>query len=83
MKQLRVFFEKLKKTDNALPVECKPHEGMAKLHYGEGFEDNFALLLRERRSTTLADIMNDAIEVEVNLMASRKGKYRFETKKVK
>ena len=27
--------------------------------------------------------MNDAIEVEVNSMASKKGKYRFETKKVK
>ena len=27
--------------------------------------------------------MNDVIEVEVNLMASKKGKYRFEAKRVK
>ena len=56
---------------------------MAKLHYVEGFDDDFSLLLRERRSATVADIMNDAIEVKVNLMASKKGTYRFETKKVK
>ena len=56
---------------------------MAKFHYDEWFDDDFSLLLRERRSTTLADMMNDAIEVEVNIMACRKGKYIFETKKVK
>ena len=77
------FSNKFNKIYNSLPVQCKPREGMVKLHYAEGFDDDFALLLRERRSTTLADIMNDAIEVEVNLIASKKGKYRFETKKVK
>lgn len=56
---------------------------MAKLHYAEGFDDDFSLLLRERRSTTLENMMNDDIEVDVNLMFSKKGKYRFETKKVK
>ena len=49
---------------------------MAKLHYAEAFEDDFTLLLRERRSPTLVDMMNDAIEVEVNMMASKKGKYK-------
>ena len=47
---------------------------MAKLHYVEGFDDDFSLLLRERRSANLANMMNDVIEVEVNLMASKKGK---------
>ena len=56
---------------------------MAKLHYAEGFDDDFSLLLRKRRSATLADMMNDAIEVEVNLMASKKGKYIFEAKRIK
>ena len=56
---------------------------MAKLHYTEGFDDDFSLLLRERRSTTLADMMDDSIDVSVNLMASKKGKYRFDNKKVK
>ena len=82
-KIVKRFSEKFKRTYNALPNECKPPKGMAKIHYVEGFDDDFSLLLRERRSTTLADMMNDAIEVEVNLMASKKGKYIFETKKVK
>ena len=77
------FSDIFNKIYNSLPVQCKPPEGMAKLHYAEGVNDDFSLLLRERRSTTLADIMNDAIEVEVNLMASKKGKYIFDTKKVK
>jgi hypothetical protein len=80
---VKSFYDRFKRTYNSLPDECKPHDGMAKIHYVEGFDDDFALLLRERRSSTLVDMMNDAIEVEVNLMASRKGKYRFETKKVK
>ena len=56
---------------------------MDKLNYAKAFDDDFSLLLRERRSATLADMMNDSIEVEVNILASKKGKYRFETKKVK
>ena len=77
------FSDRFNKIYNSLPVQCKPLEEMAKLHYAEGFDDDFSLLLRERRSTTLEDMMNDAIEVEVTLMASKKGKYRFYTKKVK
>jgi hypothetical protein len=39
---------------NSLPIDCKPPEGMAKLHYVEAFNDEFSLFLRERRSQTLA-----------------------------
>ena len=56
---------------------------MAKLHYAKGFDDDFSLLLREIRSNNFRDMMNEVIEVEVNLMASKNRKYRFETKKVK
>ena len=75
------FYDIFRSTYSALPDECKPPEGMAKLHYAEGFDDDFALLLSERRSTTLEDMMNNAIEVEVNLMDYNKGKYSFETKR--
>ena len=68
---------------NSLPADCKPPEGMAKMHYAESFDDDFALILRERRSPTLADMMNNAIEVEINLLTSKKGKYKTEVKKVK
>lgn len=80
---VRNFLDRFNRIYNALPTQCKPLEGMAKLHYVEGFDDDFALLLREKRSTTVAKMMDDAIEVEVNLMASKKGKYRFDNKKVK
>ena len=56
---------------------------MAKLHYAEAFDDEFALFLRERRFSTLADMMNDAIEVENNMMSSKRGKYKCETRRVK
>jgi hypothetical protein len=41
------------------------------------------LFLRERRYATLADMMNDAIEVEANLMASGKIKIKVEAEKKK
>ena len=56
---------------------------MEKLHYAEAFDDEFALFLRERRYATLTDMMNDAIEVEIHMMSSKRGKYKFETKKIK
>lgn len=80
---VKFFLDRFNKIYNALPVQCKPPEGMTKLHYAEGFDEDFELLLRERRPSTLVDMMNDAIEVEVNLMASKKGKYRFYAKRVK
>ena len=56
---------------------------MAKLHYTKAFDDEFSLFLRERRSATLADMMSDAIEVEINMMSSKRGRYKVETRKVK
>jgi hypothetical protein len=47
------------------------------LRYADSFDNDFALLLRERRSTNLDAMMSDAIEVEVNMMASGKIKQRF------
>ena len=63
---------------NSLPEDCKHLEGMAKLHYAEAFDDDFALFLRERRFATLADMMSDSIEVEINMMSSKRGRYKVE-----
>ena len=68
---------------NSLPVQCKPPEGMVELHYVEAFDDEFTLFLRERRSATLVDMMSDAIEVEINMMSSKRGKYKSEARNVK
>ena len=77
------FSDNFNKIYNSLHAHCKPQAEMAKLHYAEGFEDDFALLLRERISSTLEDMMKDAIEIDVNMMASRKGKYKTKVRKVK
>ena len=43
----------------------------------------FTLFLRETRFVSLTDMMDDAIEVEVNLIASNKTKQRNDTRRVK
>lgn len=54
---------------DSILTHVKPSPGAAQLHYADAFDSDFALTLRERRSTSLVDTMNDAIEAEVNLMA--------------
>ena len=68
---------------NSLPADCKPPEGMAKLHFAEAFDDEFALFLRERRYASLEDMMFDAIEVEINMMSSKRGRYKVEAKETR
>ena len=65
---------------NSLPANCKPPEGMSKLHFAEAFDDEFSLFLRERRPPTLEQMMFDAIEVEINMMSSNMGRYKVDTR---
>jgi hypothetical protein len=70
------FSARFMKVYNTIPIDINPpppHK-VAQLKYVDSFESDFSLLLRERRSTTLDDMMTDVIEVEVNLMASGKMK---------
>jgi hypothetical protein len=64
---------------NAIPTKVKLPSRASQLHYADSFDNDFSLLPRERVSTTLDDMMNDAIEVEVNMMASRKIKHNLDT----
>ena len=68
---------------NSLPTDYKPPEGMAKLHFEKAFDDEFALFLRERRSPTLAQMMSDVVEVEINIMSSKRGRYRVDPREQK
>ena len=77
------FYSRFKKTYNAIPSNVKPTRHSAKLHYANAFSSEFTLLLRERRFVSLIDMMDDAIEVEVNLSTSNKTKQKKETKRVK
>ena len=64
-------------------TDCKPPKGMAKLHFAEAFDDEFAIFLRERRSPTLAQMMSDAVEVEINMMSSKRGRYTVDPREQK
>jgi hypothetical protein len=66
------------KVYNSIPIEVKPPPRATQLRYVDSFESDFFLLLRESRSTSLDDMMSDAIEVEVNLMASGNIKYNYD-----
>lgn len=54
--------------------------GAAKLHFADAFDSDFSLLLGERRSKIFTNMVDDAIEVEENLMPSRKMKGRYDSK---
>ena len=69
------FSARFMKFYSSIPVEVKPPPRVAQLRYADSFESDFSFFLREIRSTSLDDMMSDAIEVEVNLMASGKIKY--------
>jgi hypothetical protein len=63
------------KVYNSIPTEVKPPPRAAQIRHSDSFESDFDFLLRERGSTSLDYIMRYEIEVELNLMASRKIKY--------
>ena len=69
--------------NNSIHADIKPMVGAAKLHYADDFESDFALLLRERKSSSLPDMFKDALEVESNMMACGKMKHKIETNKRK
>ena len=77
------FSARFMRTYESILVDLKPPSGAVKLHYGDAFDSEFTLLLREKRSTSLENMMDDSIEVEVNLLASNKIKQKLESRRVK
>lgn len=68
------FSARFLKTYESIPANFKPPPRAAQLHYSEAFDGDFMLDLRERRYPTLENMMAGTIEVEVNVMASKKSK---------
>ena len=68
---------------NFIPVDIKPLVGVTKLHYVDYFDNEFSLLLRERKSTSLPIMFQDALEVEYNMVVSGKIKQKVETRKAR
>ena len=68
------FSTRFIRTYDDIPTDVKTPRGAAKLHYVDVFSNEFTLLLRERRYVSLTDMMDDAMEVEVNLTTSNRTK---------
>ena len=68
---------------NSIPADIKPSPRVAKLHYADTFDNDFALLLRERKSNTLPAMFTDTLEVEANMMECGKIKPRADIDKRK
>ena len=68
------FLDRFLNLYNSIPTQLKPPIGLSQLQYVEAFDSDFTLWLSERRSASLAAMMKDSIEVEVNLIATRKKK---------
>jgi hypothetical protein len=62
---------------NSIPAEVQPPPRATQLRYADSFDNDFTLLLRERRSDNLDAIMSDTIKIEVKLITSRKIKQSF------
>jgi len=77
---IQEFSTRFMRIYGSIPADVKPPAGAAKLHFDDSFENDFYLLLRERRSATLTDMIEDVVEVEPNLMVSCKMKGKMEIK---
>ena len=72
------FSKRFNKMYSRIPTEIKPTETSAKLTYANSFDHEFSLLLRERKSVSLQNMQNAALEVESNILASNKLKEETE-----
>ena len=66
------FSKRFNKMYSRIPAEIKPSETSAKLTYANSFDHGFSLLLRERKSVSLQNMQDAALEVESNILASNK-----------
>ena len=66
------FSKRFNKFYNKLPVNIKPLEQAAMVYYSGSFPNEFAIMLRERRSQTLLQMQGDAVALEGNLITRGK-----------
>jgi hypothetical protein len=71
------FLARFMKVYNSIPAEVQPPPRATQLRYTDSFDNDFSLLLRERRSSNIDVIMSNAIKFKVNMMASMKIKKIF------
>ena len=73
------FSAKFNKVYHAMPVDIRPPPELALLHYPDAFDPEMAFQLRERKTTTLEEMKNIAVDVEDNLL-NKNSKLREEEK---
>jgi hypothetical protein len=73
------FIKRFNKLYHKIPIDVKPSQPAAKVTFVGSFDPDFSLLLRERRSTTLTDMQDDAVEIESNMIASRKTRIKIDS----
>ena len=61
---------------NKFPNDIHPSQATAKVTYPGAYEDDFAIILREIISTTLANMQDDAFDVEGKITTSGKVRHR-------
>jgi len=77
---IQEFLARFMRVYGSIPADVKPSTEVAKMHFVDAFDNDVSLFLREIRSSKLTDMIEDAVEVEANLMASSKMKGRMEEK---
>ena len=59
---------------DSILARLKPTKSLAQMRYVEALDYEFSILLRERESHTLSEMKNDAVKVEVNMIAAKNSK---------
>jgi len=77
------FTKKFNRMYSKIPAEIKPTATSAKITYANAFDSEFFLLLRERRYVTLDDMKDSVLEVESNILSTKKLKGRGDRRKQK
>jgi hypothetical protein len=72
------FSKRFNKMYNKIPTKIKPTETFANITYASAFDHDVFLLLRERRSTSLAHMQDATLEVESNILACHKLKVKYD-----
>jgi hypothetical protein len=73
------FSKRFNKMYNKIPAEIKPSEASAQISYASAFDPDLCLVLRERRATSLAQMKDEAIEVESNILAADRLRNKADT----
>jgi hypothetical protein len=75
------FIKRFNRMFCKIPAEIKPSDASAKITFSVAFDPDFCLILRERRSATLALMQYAALEVESNITTSQKLKGKVKRNK--